>query len=398
MKLVWLIVVAAFLAVAWPVRAQAPASPPASQPLPATPPATGTVTGHVILGDSHLPARMAYVILLPVGAADAGNAKAAVSTAQVQTGLDGAYVISNILPGTYYVVAAKLGYASPVSGMDTDDYDRAPKEVKEALAVALTPVSVAANRVSTTDIVLSKGAVISGTVHFDDGESYPQAVVSLLRKDKAGKWAEFSTLEGLTNGGRTDDLGNFRITGLPAGDYLLRTTLELEAASVNSPGSVPTLDRNYRWDIYLGDGMRPRDAKTITLKDGEESNGNNLEIPLAKLHSISGTVLSFESGTPVNSAHVELHNADDDTLDTATDVASSSGQFRFPFVAEGEYTLKVQHAEDLPVSCIGCAPHAGDDDPLRTFADASQPLIVKGEMTGVAIQVKPVAPVVPATP
>ena len=332
---------------------------------------------------------MAYVILLPGGGAEGGNAKAAASTAEVQTGLDGAYVISNILPGSYYVIAEKLGYASPVSGMDPDDYDRAPKEVKEALAVTLTAVAVAANRISTADIVLNKGAVISGTVRFDDGESYSQAAVSLLRKDKAGEWAEFATLEGLSNGGRTDDQGNFRLTGLPAGDYLLRATLELEATSVNSPGSVPTLDRNYRWDIYLGDGMRPRDAKTITLKDGEESNGNNIEIPLAKLHSISGTVLSLETGTPVNTAHVELHNADDDSLDTATDVISASGQFRFPFVTEGEYTLKVTHAEDLPVACIDCAPHPGDDDPLRAYADASQPLIVKGETNGVTIQVKP---------
>jgi hypothetical protein len=332
---------------------------------------------------------MAYVFLLPGGDADAGNAKGAVSTAQVQTGLDGAYAISNILPGTYYVVAAKLGYTSPISGMDPDDYDRAPKETKKSLASVLTPVVVAANRISTADIVLNKGAVISGTVRFDDGESYSGAVVSLLRKDKAGAWVEFSTLEGLSNGGRTDDLGNFRLTGLPAGDYLLRTTLELEAGSVSSPGSVPTLDRNYRWDIYLGDGMRPHDAKTITLKDGEESNGNNLEIPLSRLHSISGTVLSLESGTPVNHAHVELHNADDDSLDTETDVISASGQFRFPFVAGGEYTLKVTHVEDLPVACNGCAPHPGDDDPIRSYADASQPLIVKGEMNGVTIQVKP---------
>ena len=121
-------------------------------------------------------------------------------------------------------------------------------------------------------------------------------------------------------------------------------------------------------DIYLGDGMRPRDAKTITLKDGAESNGNNIEIPLAKLHSISGTVLSLETGTPVDAPHVELHNADDDSLDTATDVSSASGQFRFPFVVEGEYTLKVTRAEDLPVACIDCAPHPGDDDPLRAYA------------------------------
>ena len=77
------------------------------------------------------------------------------------------------------------------------------------------------------------------------------------------------------------------MTGLPAGDYLLRTTLELEGADVSATSTGGIVDRDYRWDIYLGDGVRPRDAKTITLKDGEESNGNDIEIPVAKLHSIS---------------------------------------------------------------------------------------------------------------
>jgi hypothetical protein len=323
---------------------------------------------------------MAYVILLPGGSADAGDKKPVVSTATVQTGLDGAYVMPNVLPGSYYVIAGKLGYASPLDGVDPDDYDRAPEEVKKSLRATLTAVVVSANRASTADIVLNRGAVIAGTVRFDDGEPYSGATVSLLRKDEAGKWADFTTLEGLTNGAHTDDQGNFRLTGLTAGDYLLRTTLELEGADVSSPGAGRALDRNYRWDIYLGDGVRPRDAKTIALKDGEESNGNYIEIPLAKLHSISGTILNIETGAPINRANIELHNADDDSTCTVAEINAYTRQFHFPYVAEGEYTLKVRNAADgMP-----------DSDPTRTYSDATQPIIVKGEMNGVTIQVKPV--------
>jgi hypothetical protein len=213
-------------------QSSTPPEAPAQQSAPAAqPPATGSITGHVILGDSHLPARMAFVTLLPFTAAEAGNAKPVVSTATVQTGLDGAYVMPNILPGAYYVIAVKLGYVSPIPFIyvEPDAYDDAPKDVKEALAAALTPVAVAANRTSTSDIVLNKGAIISGTVRFDDGEPDSQTVVSLLHKDKSGKWTEFATQEALySSGARTDDQGNFRLTGLPAGEYLLRTTLKLE--------------------------------------------------------------------------------------------------------------------------------------------------------------------------
>lgn len=81
---------------------------------PAQSPATGSITGHVYLGDSHLPARMAYVTLLPAIAADAKEKTPPASSATVQAGLDGSYIMNNVLPGTYYVVAGKLGYATTV--------------------------------------------------------------------------------------------------------------------------------------------------------------------------------------------------------------------------------------------------------------------------------------------
>ena len=74
---------------------------------------------------------MAYVMLVPVSAAEAGDKKPAVSSATVQTGLDGSFVMPDILPGTYYVIGVKLGYASPVplSYFAHDDSINAPKDL-----------------------------------------------------------------------------------------------------------------------------------------------------------------------------------------------------------------------------------------------------------------------------
>jgi Carboxypeptidase regulatory-like domain len=374
------------------VQTPTPPEPAAQQS--AQPQATGTVTGRVFLGDSHLPARLAIVTLLPASRTDARTAKSTASYALVQTGLDGSYVIPNIVPGAYYVVAQDLGYASPVplDYADPPEFDSAPKEVKEALA-ALTPIAVSANRSSTApDIVLNRGAVISGSVRYDDGEPDTQAVVSLVRRDKSGKWAGFKTQEELFSvGSRTDDQGNFRLTGLPAGEYLLKTTLELQGGLEKSGETLSADEASYSWDIYFGDGVRPRDAKTIKLKDGEESNGNTIEIPLARLHSLTGTVISAETSAPVNRATVELHNADDDSTCTVTKINSATGQFRLPYVAEGEYTLKVTSASDV-------TPGKHDEKPIRTYADASQSIIVKGEMNGITITVKPQPPAGIAAP
>ena len=362
---------------------------PAQSPTPA--PATGTVAGHVFLGDSHLPARMATVLLIPVSLADVGRTQPDAG-GMGQSGLDGSFVLPNVPPGAYYLVGSKRGYVCPVY-LEAFSEDDVRKDVQDAVAAAhLTPIVVAANRTATTDIVLDRGAAISGAIRFDDGEPDSGATVSLLRKDKSGKWAGFAN-EASDGGASTDDQGNFRLSGLPAGEYLLRTTLELQGSLVANSGNDVSGDPTYRWDIYFGDGVRPRDAKAITLKDGEESSGDNITIPLSRLHSVSGTILSLETGLPLGSARVELHNSDDDSLDAEIRI-TSGGQFRLPYVAEGEYILKVRGASDpAPGS------HQSDDEkPTRTYADASQPLMVKGETSGITIQLKPQPAVAVTTP
>ncbi len=383
-----LILATSILSAQPPEPAEQAPEPPAQPTQPMQSRATGGITGHVYLGDSHLPARMAFVTLLPAGGEEAGGTKPVVSKAEAQTGLDGSFVLPNVLPGAYYVVAVKPGYATPVPlpYLDSDDSDNAPKDLKNVLAAVFTPVLVSANRISTAEVILTRGAVISGTVRFDDGEPATETNVSILRKETSGKWGQFETVQGIFGAGtQTDDQGNFRLTGLPAGEYLLRMTLALSGAHVSGPGTDSINEPDYRWDIYFGDGIRPRDAKAIPLKEGEESRGNTIEIPLARLHPISGTILSLETGGPIQHADVELHNADDDSTCTITTINSSTGQFRLPYVVEGEYTLKVTNASDA-------APGNGKSrkaKPSHTYADASQPLIIKGETNGITILVKP---------
>jgi hypothetical protein len=329
---------------------------------------------------------MATVVLLPVSTAEDGDKKQTTRPSLVQTGLDGAFATPNILPGSYYVIALKLGYLipGPYSNGDFENYDKAPQAVRDALAEAFPPVTVVANRVSTTNVVLNRGAVIAGTIRFDDGEPDSESKVSVLRKAKSGKWTEFSNRGDDSGGNATDDQGNFRISGLPPGEYLLRTTLALSGAQIFTPGMDSVNDPDYRWDVYFGNGIRPSDAKVIKLTEGEESNGNTIEIPLTRLHPISGAVLSQETGAPINQADVELHNADDDSTCTVTAINRTTGQFHLPYVVEGEYTLRVTKAVDLPPGA-----HSHNDKPLRTYDDLSRPLIVTGEMNGVTIQLKP---------
>ena len=168
------------------------------------------------------------------------------------------------------------------------------------MTTLLTPVSVAPNRTSTAEVHLLKGATISGTIHFDDGTPDSNAGISLYRKDTSGKWGRFSTklLSTSWSSMNTNDQGSFRVTGLPAGEYLLKTSLEISDLQLNhifSDSRSSAGNTRYSLDIYSGNAMRQRDAKAIKLADGEDSGANDIEIPLSTLHAITGTVSYYRS-------------------------------------------------------------------------------------------------------
>jgi hypothetical protein len=128
------------------------------------------------------------------------------------------------------------------------------------------------------------------------------------------------------------------------------------------------------------------------VKDGEDSADDDIEIPLAKLHSVSGTVTSLETGLAVNSAIAELHDPDDDSVVAETTTSGGGNEFHFLYVPEGEYVLKVKRASDVTgggTVCPGCTPQPDGEKVVRSYEDASQPIVVHGDMSGLTIPVKP---------
>ena len=364
---------------------------------------TGTLTGQVLCDDTGRPARMASVTLIPIVVPDQSIARSksgtqsSVGTPTIQTLLDGSFTFKNVAPGNYYVIVEKVGYVS-VTQIREQELTRLSKSQEEMLASLLSPVVVAANRITTFQTTLHRGAVIAGTVRFDDGSPDTTAAMSVMHRDKSGKWVPFVTdVVWSDTGVFTDDQGGFRVPGLPRGEYLLKTALVIDGGVVRRDGGGMISALPYRLDIFYGEGIRQRDAKAIKLNDGETSDFNNIEIPLARLHSVSGAVVSAETGATVNSARVELHFADDGTLLTGTNANSDTGEFHFPYVPEGEYTIKARLASDVvrgEYICPECASPPVGERIIRAYYDASQPIIIHSEMNGVTIQVKPQPPVV----
>ena len=76
------------------------------------------------------------------------------------------------------------------------------------------------------------------------------------------------------------------------------------------------------------------------MEEGENATSVDVDIPLSKLYTLSGTVLRPDSESPANGAQLSLTFADTGEELTSTDVASDDGSFRFDFCAGGNYVLR----------------------------------------------------------
>jgi hypothetical protein len=367
---------------------------------------TGAVTGRVICGDTNLPARIASVTLIPVvdstpppshpdGSSSSQLLEAPTTIAE--TLLDGTFTIADVRPGNYYVAVEALGYLSPFAQLTREDLNHPTQETAALMARLLTPVSVAPNRTTSTEVRILKGAVISGSIRFDDGSPDVEANVMIFRKDKLGKWAGFRTsLAGRPAHSGTDDQGRYRISGLPAGEYLVATDLELSDIIVggifSKTGFSSSSNTRYSLNIYYPDSTRQRDAKPLKLADGEEAGSVDIEIPLTKLHSVTGSVVEAGTGQTVNAATIALLYPDDNSKLVSTQVGKGDDAFHFYFVPEGGYTISVTNAKTVTREEIAnprgsIPPTHIVEKKIRDYGDMEQPITLQTDMTGVMLAV-----------
>ncbi len=302
----------------------------------------------------------------------------------VQTLLDGSFLVERLPPGNYFVIASAPGYLSPLDKVaDTEEQLRNPDAtVREKFGKAIPHVLVQGNVTSQMDVFLERGAAVSGTVRYDDGSPAAGLAVKLLVRQKEkwvpfhnGSWQDASEL-------RTDDRGNYRIANLPAREYLLQVDLRLEGIAHTKVTRDRVFDVHYDDDpsysipIYTGGRFVAKDAKPFSVSLGEERTGEDLQIPLAQLHRVSGNLVAAKDEHVINSGEVELLTAGDRTHVESFSLTIRDSNFNFSFVPEGDYVL---HATGEDVEWI----QSGTTRNLHGYSWADQPIHVDGDKSGV---------------
>jgi hypothetical protein len=379
----------------------------AAQQAPKKQPTT-TVTGHVYLADTNTPARLATVMLEPARALDNDpdphppkdrNAEM-VYTSAVQTLLDGSFTIPKVAPGAYYVVAYKNGYLSPLSTLSEDALKHPTQEDHKRIAVILPRITVEAGLPVSVDVRLERGSAISGTVLFDDGSPASGLPVHALVRRKDGQketWSPLRSMPFATMGNAyTDDLGHYRLTGLQPREYILEVVLEMQhmdlASAPGSGASSASTSSIASLSFYSGSATRKADAKPFTIAANEERSGEDITIPLAKLHTITGEIVAAHDGHPLNQGNVTLLDAGDESEVENSKLERPDGKFHLYFVPEGNYILRVYSAadvtyEDVPYPPGTMPPTHEVTHTIHDYGNADQPINIHDDAPTVVISV-----------
>ncbi|HEY3989230.1 MAG TPA: carboxypeptidase-like regulatory domain-containing protein [Acidobacteriaceae bacterium] len=317
--------------------------------------ARSVVSGHVVCADTNAPARLAKVTLNPLENIDVKTAFDSEAARGATTDMDGGFSIPEVAPGRYLVLVELAGYVSGISGLDT----QAREHLKDAARMppeGSTVVDVANGLPVSVDVTLERGASVSGTIRYDDGSPAIGILVGLERKNSKGAWepALQSTLQTFsffskTHDGSeaTDSAGRFHIDGMPAGEYIVHAHLSPETITlpVSGTGTFGVYDHpGVQLDLYSGDAFWRKDAKPIKLGAGEDTDVD-MDVPLSKLTTVSGSVVAAADGHSVSLGTVTLSPKDDAEETRSTEIAGD-GRFRFLYVPDGDYVLKTADAAD----------------------------------------------------
>jgi hypothetical protein len=312
-----------------------PAPEPSGQRAPARTDAareqTGTIRGRITAADTGAPVRRARVSATAPGA-----------SLFAVTDEEGRYTFAGLAPRRYRVSASRAPFVTMSFGQ------RHPNgPAKEVDLVS----SQSADRI---DIALRRGGVIAGRVTDDLGEPAAYIRISAMRP----RYSEGR--RGLGPTGRivtTDDLGQFRLAGLPPGTYYVGTT---PAPADDSFNLAPS---------YFPGTQDPGAAARVVVRADSERQGVDFALSPGGLSRLRGTVVN-EAGRPAS--HVRVGRVSPST--GGVSVGSSvqpDGTFSLTNVSPGEYGLFAS----------GTNPETGENDLCM------MPLSVNGDIDGISLTI-----------
>jgi hypothetical protein len=340
------------------------------------PQGTAVISGRVLTADTGRPVKRARVIV------SGGGRGGRTATTDDQ----GRYQVAELAGGSYTVTASKTGFVDGVFGQRRPLQPGTPVVVAEAQALA------------NVDLRLTRGGVITGRVTDEDGEALARALVTVQRYQYLRGERQLTP----AGGDQTDDRGQYRVFGLPPGDYyvsasagglgqLIGRGMQQLAAGIGALGGgrggggrgaggalaalgvqdepEPT---GYAPTYYPGVVSAPEAGK-VNVTPGQEVGGIDFQIQLVPFATVSGIV---GGGLSTESVAVMLMPQDGGGRGPLggpmlTGRTQADGTFAIANVPPGRYMVIARSVREGPLT-------------------AMQPIAVNGQnIGGVALMLQP---------
>jgi protocatechuate 3,4-dioxygenase beta subunit len=307
--------------------------PPGPQGAPArdarqtAPNGTAVIRGRVQAADTGKPLRRARITLSGPELAREGRS--------TSTSLDGRYEITGLPAGRYTVRVARSGYLSLMYGQ------RRPLEPGKPLQL------LDKETLDRVDFAMPRASAISGQILDELAEPVADVQVYAMRST----W--FQGRRRVVPTGppaRTDDAGEYRVTGLSPGSYyvmaMLRETWTVSENGVERMmGYAPT---------YFPGTASLTDARRVTVAVGQSAANSNFALMPGGTSTVSGTALDSTgrplAGRSVNIVQEMMGPGGVSMAMTAAGTATADGTFTIRNVAPGSYRIRAQTTRDTQTS------------------------------------------------
>jgi Carboxypeptidase regulatory-like domain len=306
----------------------------------AQPSSRAVIEGIVTKDPGGEPVKKALIEVIAENQADGGDYTAV-------TGVDGMFRVEGVLPGRYRLFVERTGF------LEVDKH-RARSEGR-VLTLA------AGQDLKDVQIRLQAAAVVQGRVVDEDGDPLPGAEVTVLRQTFASGHNHWEQV----GGERTNDLGEYRVPNLAAGNYYVSVSPPPDFRSLIEATNGPKTDGT-RTDATKSDGassatganekpitsyqttyypgtMDRSQAAPIQLHAGDDFPVNFSLTPNPSL-SIRGSVVGLP---PRSTAVITLQSRDFNLVMSGAEVQKDGG-FVLRDVSPGAYTV-LATVENAPV-------------------------------------------------
>ncbi len=294
-----------------------------AQQQPATPSSKCTIEGLVVKAATGEPLKKAYITLRKAE----GREEPYVAT----TGADGRFVLRDVEPGRYQLWANRSGYVR-------QEYGQRALE-RPGTILALDP----GQHVRDILFRLIPSAVITGRVYDEDGEPTENISVQALQHRYIRGQRQLVPVGGTA----TNDLGEYRLHGLPPGQYYVSATY---TPGRTAPGGVIVIgrsgeaprDQGYA-PTYYPSTNDPSRATPLALRGGDIATGIDFTLLPTRAVRLRGRVFNAITGLPGRGASLLLMPRETGIRrlfsPNQTFVEDREGNFEIRGVVPGSYTL-----------------------------------------------------------